>query len=107
MRGLAGTFLARHRQSPFLVTVISVGEAAVIFAQQNEARRFLSRYRTLRLTPEIAYIAASIDRELMDAGGRLGENDNWIAGFCRCYGQPLISRDRAFGRVHGLRRLPY
>lgn len=52
-------------------------------------------------------MAAIVERELMVAGGRLGENDNWIAGFCRYYGQPLISRDRAFDRVQGLRRLAY
>ncbi len=61
-----------------------------------------------RLTPEIAYVAASVDRDLMeDTGQRLGENDNWIAGFCRYYGQPIISRDVAFDRVRGLRRLAY
>jgi len=38
------------------------------------------------------------------AGVRPGENDNWIAGFCRYYGQPIISRDAAFDRVRGLRR---
>ena len=43
----------------------------------------------------------------MQTGGRLGENDNWLAAFCRYYGQPLISRDGAFDRVPGLRRLPY
>ena len=59
----------------------------------------------LRLTPEIALVAAQIDRELIDQ--RLGENDNWIAGFCRYYGQPIISRDTAFDRVRGLRRLSY
>ncbi len=107
MTGSAAGFLAGHRQNPFLVTVISVGEVAVIFARQNEARRFLSRYRVLRLTPEIAYTAAAIERELMVAGGRLGENDNWIAAFCRYYAQPLISRDGAFDRVRGLRRLVY
>ena len=107
MQGPAATFLSRHRQMPFLVTVISLGEVAVIFAEQADARRFLSRYRILRLTPEIGYMAALIERELMLSGGRLGENDNWIAGFCRYYGQPLISRDRAFDRVRGLRRLPY
>ena len=32
---------------------------------------------------------------------------NWVAGFCRYYGQPVISRDRAFDRVQGLRRLTY
>jgi predicted nucleic acid-binding protein len=45
------------------------------------------------------------DRSLMQQGLRLGENDNWIAGFCRYYGQPVISRDAAFERVAGLRRL--
>jgi len=107
MQGPAAALLARHRQTPFLVTDISLGEVAVIFAEQTDARRFLSRYRILRLTPEIGYMAALVERELMLVGARLGENDNWIAGFCRYYGQPLISRDRAFDRVGGLRRLPY
>jgi predicted nucleic acid-binding protein len=44
---------------------------------------------------------------LMATGSRLGENDNWIAAFCRYYGQPLVSRDQAFDRVRGLRRLIY
>ena len=61
----------------------------------------------LRLTPEIAYAAAAVDRELITTGGRLGENDNWIAGFCRYYAQPVVSRDLAFDRVRGLRRLTY
>lgn len=107
LTGPTGAFLAAHRRAPFLITVISLGEAAVIFPDQDDARRFLSRYRTLRLVPEVAYVAARIDRELMQTGGRLGENDNWIAAFCRYYAQPIISRDRAFDRVRGLRRLTY
>ena len=107
MQGPAAAFLARHRPTTFLITVISLGEVAVIFAEQADARRFLSRYRTLKLTAEIGYTAALIERELMLVGGQLGENDNWIAGFCRYYGQPLISRDTAFDRVRGLRRVPY
>jgi predicted nucleic acid-binding protein len=59
------------------------------------------------LKPEIAYCAASADRELIASGQRLGENDNWIAGFCRYYGQPIVSRDAAFDRVRGLRRIDY
>ena len=58
----AAVFLASHRQTPFLVTVISLGEVAVIFADQNDAGRFLSRYRSLTLKPEIAYTATLIDR---------------------------------------------
>ena len=90
-----------------LATVISAGELAVLFANNEEARRFFAAYRVLRLTPEIACVAASIDREMILAGQRLGENDTWIAGFCRYYGQPVISRDAAFDRVQGLRRLDY
>ena len=90
-----------------MATVISAGELAVTFGTSEEARRFLANYRILRLTPEIAYVAANVDRELILTGGRLGENDNWIAGFARYYGHPVISRDAAFDRVRGLRRLRY
>jgi predicted nucleic acid-binding protein len=106
-RGRAHNFLAEHRASRILTTVISAGELATLFASNDEARRFFASYRVLRLTPEIAYLASSIDRELILSGQRLGENDNWIAGFCRYYGQPIISMDAAFDRVRGLRRLAY
>jgi predicted nucleic acid-binding protein len=105
--GPAGSFLAAHRSQPFLVTVISAGEIAVIFDTPEAARQYLRHYRILRLTPEIAFAAASIDQQLIRAGGRLGENDTWIAGFARYYSQPLISRDEAFDRVPRLRRLRY
>jgi predicted nucleic acid-binding protein len=100
----ASVFLARHRSQPLLTTVISAGEIAMVFDSTAEARSFLTPYRILRLTSEIAYLAAEIHREMAQ---RLGENDNWIAGFCRYYRQPLISRDVAFDRVQGLRRLAY
>src|SRR6185369_3202359 len=105
--GPAGAFLAAHRAQAVLITVISAGEIAVIFDTNAIAREFLNRYRVLRLIPEIALVAADVDRELIEEGGRLGENDNWIAGFCRYYGQPIVSRDTAFDRVRGLRRLTY
>ena len=60
-----------------------------------------------RLHPGIVDAAADVDRQLMDRGERLGENDNWIAGFARYYREPLISRDTDFDRVPGLRRLAY
>jgi predicted nucleic acid-binding protein len=106
-RGPASRFMAARRSQSTLVTVISVGEIAVLFESNQAAREFLGPFRLLRLTPEIAYIAAQIDREQIAVGARLGENDNWIAGFCRYYGQPLISRDRGFDVVRGLRRLAY
>jgi len=106
-RGPASGFLAAHRARRALFTVISLGEIALIFDSAVAARQFLGPYRVLRLTPEIALAAAQIDREQISDGARLGENDTWIAGFCRYYGQPLISRDATFDLVRGLRRLAY
>jgi len=105
--GPASQFLRTHRTQPLMTTVITAGEFAAGFADAQHARNFLGRWRILNLQPEIAYTAAQIDRELTEAGGRLGENDNWIAGFARYLNQPLISRDQAFDRVHRLRRLDY
>lgn len=105
--GRASRFLASQRRSPVVTTVISAGELAVIFPDTDDSRRFLAHFRVLRLTPEIAYTAAQIDREMIRSGSRLGENDTWIAGFCRYYGQPIISMDAAFDRVRGLRRMAY
>ena len=82
-------FLPHAGRRWFWSQVVSAGELAVIFDSESEARAFLHHYRILRLTPEIAYVAAQIDREMIDQGLRLGENDNWIAGFCRYYGQPI------------------
>jgi predicted nucleic acid-binding protein len=96
-----------HRNQQLLATVISAGELATTFPSTPDARRFLRNYRILRLTPEIAYVAALVDRELIQNGQRLGENDNWIAGFCRYYRQPVVSCHVAFDRVRGLRRLVY
>jgi predicted nucleic acid-binding protein len=110
-RGIVGParhFLAAHRNQPLRTTVISAGEVAVIFASNQEARLFLSRFFTLKnIFAELAYAAAAIDRELIAVGARLGENDNWIAAFCRYHSEPLISNDVAFDRVRGLRRMPY
>ena len=55
----------------------------------------------------IAQAAADLDREQALAGTRLGKKDNWIAGFCRYYHEPIISLDAAFDRVSGIRRLAY
>jgi predicted nucleic acid-binding protein len=89
------------------VTVISLGELAAGMPDNQTARLFLNRFRVVTLKPEIALEAASIDRELIRVGMRLGENDNWIAGFARYYGEPLVSNDLAFDRVRGLRRISH
>ena len=106
--GPARNFMLAHRAQRLRVTVISVAEIAVIFPTNREAREFLNRFFIIKnVFPELAYAAASIDRELIGTGRGLGENDNWIAAFCRYYSEPLVSRDSDFDRVTGLRRIAY
>ena len=105
--GPARSFLGTHRNDLILVSVVAFGEVAAGMAGSHAARKFFGRFRVVSLKPEIALEAASVDRELMNRGLRLGENDNWIAGFCRYYGQALVTRDADFERVQGLRTLRY
>lgn len=105
--GPAMRFLARNRSVPIRITIISVAEVAAGFDTNAQARVFLATFPIVRLFTEAAYEAADIERELTNAGGRLGENDNHIAGIARYYGEPLISNDRAFRRVRNLRVIEY
>jgi predicted nucleic acid-binding protein len=105
--GAARTFLGRHRSQVPSVSVISLGELAAGMEDNEAARGFVERFRVVPLKPEIALTAAEVDRQLIEIGQRLGENDNWLAGFARYYGVPLVSNDAAFDRVPGLRRLAY
>ena len=78
-----------------------------MFDNALAAWEFLQDWQIYRLYPGVMDAAADIDRELMSRGQRLGENDNWIAGLAFYYGEPLVSRDAAFDRVPGIRRVTY
>ena len=106
-RGPARAFLERHRADVIRTTVISVGEIAVSFPSSPAAWEYFKRWRIYPLHRLIVEMAADVDRELTATGLRLGENDNWIAGFCRYYREPVISLDQAFDRVPRIRRLAY
>jgi len=106
-RGPARLFLAEHRRENIRCTIISAGELAVLFPSNAHCWTWLRRWRVLPLHPGIVDAAADVDRQLIRQGARLGENDNWIAGFARYYREPLVSRDGDFDRVPNLRRVAY
>src|SRR5665213_1878641 len=106
-QGPATVCMARHRTDVFRISVVSIAEFSAGFQNPLQARVFLDTFHSLRLFPESAYEAGAIDRELIALGGRLGEADNFIAGTARYYGIPLVSNDRAFDRVRGIRRIAY
>ena len=105
--GPARTFPAQHRRESVRTTIISMAEIAVVFSNSAGAWSHFKNWKVYPLHRGIAEAAADVDRELIRTGGRLGENDNWIAAFCRYYREPVISLDGAFDRVSGLRRLSY
>jgi predicted nucleic acid-binding protein len=107
VRGPASCFFHTHRREIIRTTIISVSEIAVLFDSSRVAWQWLRKWTVYRLHDGIANAAADIDRLLRDEGRRLGENDNWIAGFAAYYRQPVISRDRGFDRAPGVRRIPY
>jgi predicted nucleic acid-binding protein len=105
--GPARLFFASHRTVVIRTTIISLAEVAVAFRTSADAWHYFRRWRIYPLTRGVADAAADVDRELSRVGRRLGENDNWIAGFCRYYREPIISLDADFDRVRPLRRIAY
>ena len=105
--GRARAFLASHRREAVRTTIISLSEVALSFPSAEEGWHYFQtrRWTIYRLHDGIAKAAADLDRQMR--AHRLEENDNWIAGFCRYYREPIISLDAAFERVPGLRRLTY
>jgi tRNA(fMet)-specific endonuclease VapC len=50
---------------------------------------------------------AEITLELKRKGKPISTNDLWIAALCRQHSLPLLSRDRHFDLVTGLKRLAW
>ena len=54
---------------------------------------------------DTAFHYAEIRLELKRTGTPIPANDLWIAALCRQHDLPLMSRDRHFDRVLGIRRV--
>lgn len=105
--GPARKFLIKHRRHPIRTTIISAGEVAVFFDTSPPAWEWLAKWTIYRLHPGIVNMAADLDRLLMSSGRRLGENDNWIAGFGVYYREPIITRDERFKNLPNVRIVEY
>jgi len=106
-RGPARQFLAVNRAVVLEVSIVTWGELAAGVNSPGELDRLLRRIRILNLHLQVAWEAGRIERELSERGGRLGENDNWIAATARTWGLRLVTRDAAFQRVPGLSLINY
>src|SRR5947207_7576935 len=95
MIGPARAFMAQHRATNFKVSIITWGELAAGVDNQSDLDWLVRRVKILYVPMQVAWEAGRLEVELAQTGGRLGENDNWIAATARTWGLRLVTRDLA------------
>jgi tRNA(fMet)-specific endonuclease VapC len=70
-------------------------------------RKWIAAVTVLDIEGETTRCYAAIGLELNKKGKPIPANDLWIAALCRQHSRPLLSRDRHFDLVSGLRRLDW
>ena len=78
---------------------------------ESEYERWLEEMvsvsRVLEINEETALWYAVLRSQLKEAGASIPSNDAWIGALCRQHALPLMSRDRHFDLIKGLRRLDW
>ena len=94
------------------VPVIAFGEYRFGLLQSRRRAEYeqwiaehLPGHRILNIDEDTALAYADIRLELQRAGKPIPVNDLWIAALCRQHGYDLLSRDKHFDHVAGLRRI--
>lgn len=94
------------------IPVIVLGEYRYGISQSRERNRYeqwlsasLPKFRILDVDERTTISYAAVRVELKKAGTPIPSNDVWIAALCRQHSLPIVSRDRHFDAVPGLRRL--
>lgn len=68
---------------------------------------YLSGFRILDVDEATTLFYRDVRTKLKRAGTPIPANDVWIAALCRQHRLPLLSRDRHFDAVPGVRRLEW
>lgn len=96
------------------VPVIVLGEYRYGIQQSRERKRYenwlaeyLSRFRVLNVDEQTTISYVGVRVQLKRAGTPIPSNDVWIAALCHQHSLPLLSRDRHFDLVTGLRRIEW
>jgi tRNA(fMet)-specific endonuclease VapC len=112
--GEGGASRAFARAAQVAIPVIVLGEYLFGIAASRNRREYerwlkqiLSLSEVLQVDEETATCYADLRSQLKDAGTPIPSNDAWIAALCRQHGLPLLSRDRHFDFVEGVRRLDW
>ena len=103
------------RAAHLAVPVIVLGEYRLGIAQsrhrasyENWLREWVASVAVLDIDDETTHSYAVIGFELKKKEGKpIPSNDLWIAALCRQHSLSLLSRDRHFDLVPGLRRIDW
>jgi tRNA(fMet)-specific endonuclease VapC len=102
------------RAAHLAVPVIVLGEYRLGIAQsrhrasyENWLREWVASVTVLDIDDETTHSYAVIGLELKKKGKPISSNDLWIAALCRQHSLSLLSRDRHFDLVPGLRRIDW
>jgi predicted nucleic acid-binding protein len=98
--GPARSLARRLAASETIVSVVTIAEYYERFGRAA-AMRLATNYTTLGLHVNDALKCGEIQVRL--AGKRMGENDAWLAAQAIRAGATLVTRDKRFRDVHGLR----
>jgi tRNA(fMet)-specific endonuclease VapC len=94
--------------------VIVLGEYRYGIGQSRYRARYerwlnalIADCRVLEISEETTHHYADVVHALRQMGRPIPTNDLWIAALCRQYGWSLLSRDRHFDAVPGIRRITW
>ena len=105
---------AFSQAEPVAIPVIVLGEYMFGISQSRRRREYerwinhiLRTFVVLEISVETAARYAEVRLELKVAGTPIPTNDLWIAALCRQHSLPVLSRDKHFDTVKGLRRISW
>jgi tRNA(fMet)-specific endonuclease VapC len=102
------------KASEVAIPVIVLGEYRYGIQQSRERQRYekwlaasIRDFRILDIDEETTRFYATLRLELKKAGTPVPSNDAWIAALCRQHSLSLVSRDRHFDLIRGVRRIDW
>lgn len=103
-----------RKAAQIAIPVIVLGEYRYGISQSRDRKHYeqwlieyLPKFRILDVDERTTVPYSAVRSELKKAGTTIPSNDVWIAALCRQHSLLLLSRDRHFDAVPGLRRLDW
>jgi tRNA(fMet)-specific endonuclease VapC len=110
----SAVFVMFARAEQVVLPVVVLGEYRFGIAQSRHRARYkrwleglIADCRVLEIDEGTTHHYATVNVELRRVGKPIPTNDLWIAALCRQHLLPVLSRDRHFDLVPGIRRLDW